>query len=109
MDGLCKPYYKLLKNTIMQVIEEIKMNTVNRGVKRFIISQNKKGYFAHELGGKTQWALVFNKSELKAHQLNPTRRTGNQYGRFYRPKPFTTIQDARKQIISTAFQSIQYF
>jgi hypothetical protein len=97
------------KTEPMKVIVKIEKETVNRGIKLFLVSRNNKGYFAHEVGKPTQWMEVTGKEEYKAHQLNPTVRRGNQYGRFFRQKPFTTIDQAIKTIEESAIQNVQYF
>ncbi len=77
----------------MQVIQHINAND-----RQFIISQTDKGYFAHELGELTQWAIVTGNGERKAHRINPARRFANQYGAFWRPIPFKSLQDAANAV-----------
>jgi hypothetical protein len=93
----------------MQVILKIERDTVNRGTKLFLVSTNGKGYFAHEVGEKTQWAQVFGGEECKAHRLNPSTRYGNQYVRSWKPKPFKSIGDAMSRIAERANTHVQYF
>jgi len=66
----------------------------NRGLTEFIISETDKGFFAHELGDLTQWAKVFHTQERKAYRLNPRKRYGNQYGRYWRETPVKTLSNA---------------
>jgi hypothetical protein len=93
----------------MQVIQKIEVKTVNRGVQTFTVSQNSKGFFAHELGELTQWAKAFNTGEQKAHRLNPTKVVGNQYGSWWKPKPFQYVNEAFQAIHNQANTNVQYF
>jgi hypothetical protein len=93
----------------MKCILKIEEDTPNRGTKTFIVSKSEKGYFAHELGELTQWAKAFNTGELYAHRINPTVRRGNQYGIFWRTKPFTEINQAIAAIQVHAKCHIRYF
>lgn len=92
-----------------QTIIRIERDTANRGIKTFIVSQNEKGYFAHELGDLTQWAKVTGNGELAAHRLNPTVKRGNQYGRYFKQKPFTSISEAMTAITERADTKTWYF
>jgi hypothetical protein len=81
----------------MKVITTLSLQTVNRGVKLFTISEDeKRKYFAHEIGGLTQFAKVTGKDQLTAHRLNPTIRRGNRYGRYLKPLGMKTIIQAKR-------------
>jgi len=90
----------------MNVIQTIQLPTPNRGIADYIISQDAKGFFAHELGELTQWAKVFKTGERKAHRLNPSVRRGNQYGTFFKPKAFTTFEQAKEAVINDSCKTI---
>jgi hypothetical protein len=65
--------------------------TTNRGLTQYTISQTEKGYFAHEIGDYLPWP---SDDVKKAFRLNPLRRYGNQYGRYWRNAPVKTIDAA---------------
>lgn len=91
-------------------VTSMNLNTVNRGVKQFIISVDKKGkYFAHEIGEKEQVAKVMNWEQYKAHRLNPTKRWRNQHscGRYEVGMP--TIIQAKQLAYNQANTHVQYF
>lgn len=81
----------------MKVVDQMELPTNNRGIQTFIISQNEKGFYAHELGELTSWARAFGTGERKAHPLNPTRRYRYRGYRF-RPQPFPSAQEAKTVI-----------
>jgi hypothetical protein len=82
----------------MKMIQEMILPTANRGDQTFIISQSKKGYFAHELGGLTQFAQVVGGEERIAHRINKQVRYGNQHIRSWKQKPFSSIGEALIEI-----------
>lgn len=92
-------------------IHSMNIKTVNRGVKQFIISVNKKGkFFAHEIGEKEQVAKVMGWEQYKAHRLNPTRRGANQYRTGYRYEVgMNTIVEAKRLAYNQANTHVQYF
>lgn len=93
----------------MQTIFQKTLPTVNRGRKLFTVSVDAKGkYFAHEIGGKTQWAEVTGKDQFKAHRLNPTKRHGNQYGIRFRLVGMPSVIEAKKLIYERAQTNMQY-
>jgi hypothetical protein len=96
------------KNQTMKVIQQIPLPTVNRGIQTFIISVNKKGFFAHELGDLTQFAEVFKKQDRIAHRLNKQVRFGNQHIKSRKPKPFGSIEEAITAIREQANTTIIY-
>lgn len=98
-----------MKIVTNKVIEKIELPTINRGIKQFIISQGAKGYFAHEVGKLLEICHVIGGNECYAHRLNPSVRRGNQYGRYWREKPFTTINQAKQAITNRAETNVQYF
>jgi len=97
------------KETVYNHLEKITLDTVNRGIKTFIIGEGKGKYYCHELGELTQWAKVTGQEQYKAHRLNPTVKYGNQYGRFWRPKGYATVEQAKDRINEIANSAIQYF
>jgi predicted esterase YcpF (UPF0227 family) len=94
-------------NTMIKLLE-LTLQTLNRGTRSFIVSHNTKGYYAHELGEQTTWSQVTGKPELRAHRLNPTRRHGNQYGTWLKPKPFKYIIQAKAAAHKQAQTWISY-
>jgi hypothetical protein len=83
------------KNFAPTVIDKFTLPTPNRGQREFIITKTAKGYFAHELGELTQFAKVFGTQEQNAHRINPTVKRANQYGYYFKPRPFATFETAR--------------
>lgn len=91
-----------------KVVTHLRLETVNRGMRLFLISHDETGYFAHEVGNSTKWAQVTGSIELEAHRLNPQVRYGNQYKRSWKPKPFKSISQAYSVAIQTAQTNISY-
>lgn len=95
--------------TSAKVVLILSLDTVNRGKQTFIVSQSEKGFFAHELGELTEISKVIGGSSQYAHKLNKSVRRGNQYGKFLRPKPYLTIDQARDRINEIAQTNVRYF
>lgn len=98
-----------MKSVINKVIVKVSLDTVNRGKKLFLISKNDKGYFANEVGELTEISKVTGGDQRYCHRLNPSRKHGNQYGKFWRPKPFVTITEAMNKIQNHAQTNVRYF
>ena len=81
-----------------KVVHKVNVQTVNRGSCTYIISVDSRGYWAHELGELTQWAKVMGTDEQKAHRINPSARRGNQYGTYWRLRPFKTPSEVVRAI-----------
>lgn len=67
--------------------------TTNRGLTKYVISESdkSKGYFAYEIGDYFPYP---SNDVQKAFRLNPLRRYGNQYGKYWRNAPVKTIHEA---------------
>ncbi len=92
-----------------EVVQKMELETVNRGKKSFLIGTANGKYFAHELGELTQWARVTGREEYTSHRLNPTKRYGNQYGKYFVPMGYATAGQAKNRCIEIANSAIQYF
>lgn len=90
----------------MQTVKQLSLETVNRGICDYTITQDAKGYYAHELGELTQWAKVAGTSERKAHRINPSKRIGNQHKTQYVPIPYVSIEQAEREARFYAKQNI---
>lgn len=95
-------------NKSYKMVSLIELETVNRGRQMFTISQSDKGYFAHELGELTEISKVTGGAQQYAHKLNKSVRRGNQYGRYWKPKPYQTIDQARERINEVAQTNVRY-
>lgn len=93
---------------VSNTIQKMDLPTSNRGVQTFIITKNEKGFYAYELGEATDWGKVTGSGERKARQVNKDRCFRNQYGRWFRPIPYVSIQEATTAIQQRALTSIQY-
>jgi len=82
-----------------QVVKQFSLETVNRGICEYTITQDKKGFYAHELGELTQWAKVMQTGERKAHRINNNRRRGNQHRTQWVPIPYKSIEEAENAAI----------
>jgi hypothetical protein len=93
----------------MKVVVTLVMQTDNRGERMFLVSKNERGYFAHEVGERTQYAKVMNLGERYAHRINPQVRYGNQYIRSWKPKPFNDVNEAIGAARVRASETVRYF
>lgn len=95
--------------TTKTVISKFSLPTVNRGTVEFVVSVDKKGYYVHELCELTSWARIMGSGEQIAHQIISSTRIGNQYGKYWRPKPLKSYHSA---LIAAQIHSkleVQYF
>jgi hypothetical protein len=92
-----------------KTISTVTLPTPSRGNTEFIISQCSKGlYWAHELGNVTQWGEAMGTGERKAHRINPSKRFGNQYGKYWRTVGFKTMQEAEQAIKNAAAANVTH-
>lgn len=92
-----------------KVILKIEQETINRGVREYVISRHPNGYLVFELGKLLEICLVIGGNERYAHRLNKTRKYGNQYGKYFRPIPFASIEIAMIEIKEYANINVWYF
>lgn len=97
-----------MKPVSYKVVLTTDLETVNRGKQTFTISQSDKGYFAHEIGDLTQWSKVTGGDQRNAHRLNKSVRRGNQYGKFWKVKPYSTFEQAQARINEASQEHIRY-
>mgnify|MGYP006344763869 CR=1 FL=1 len=76
----------------MKTVKQFSLETINRGICDYTITQDKKGYYAHELGELTQWAKVMQTGERKAYRIGINRRRGNQYGTQWVIVPYASLE-----------------